>query len=138
VIPTIVAQALSGSEIRLGDLSPTRDFNYVADTVEGFICAATEERAIGRTINLGSGVEISIGDVANMIGHLIGKDLKLVPDEQRVRPQNSEVARLCADATLARDLIGWRTHVALEDGLRRTITWMQENLENYRAKEYAV
>jgi nucleoside-diphosphate-sugar epimerase len=138
VIPTIVAQALNGSEIRLGALTPTRDFNYVSDTVEGFLRTAEEDRAIGKTINLGSGTEISIGDLATLIGRLMNKRLTLVPEEQRVRPENSEVDRLCADATLAGDLLGWRSNVELEEGLRRTIAWIELNLQNYRAKEYAV
>jgi dTDP-glucose 4,6-dehydratase len=138
VIPAIVTQALTGSEIRLGALSPTRDFNYVTDTVEGFLCAAMEEDAIGKTINLGSGVEISIGDLANLIGRLMDKELTLVPEEQRVRPEKSEVERLCADATLASKLLGWRARVDLEEGLRRTISWMEENLKSYDSKEYAI
>jgi dTDP-glucose 4,6-dehydratase len=138
VIPAIVTQALTGSEIRLGALSPTRDFNYVTDTVEGFLCAAMEERVIGKTINLGSGVEISIGDLANLIGRLMDKELTLVPEEQRVRPEKSEVERLCADATLASKLFGWRARVDLEEGLRRTISWMEENLKSYDSKEYAI
>jgi NAD dependent epimerase/dehydratase len=138
VIPTIITQALSGSEVRVGSLSPTRDFNYVTDTVEGFLCAASEPQAIGKTINFGSGVEISIGDLARLIGRLLGKDLTLVSEEQRVRPENSEVERLCADSSLAQQLLGWRPRVSLEEGLRQTITWMEDNLGNYRIKEYAV
>jgi dTDP-glucose 4,6-dehydratase len=87
---------------------------------------------------LGSGKEISIGDLATLIGRLMNKRLTLVPEEQRVRPENSEVDRLCADATLAGDLLGWRSNVELEEGLRRTIAWIELNLQNYRAKEYAV
>jgi NAD dependent epimerase/dehydratase len=138
VIPTIIAQALSGDEVRVGALSPTRDFNYVSDTVEGFLCTACQPQAIGRTINIGSGVEISIGDLASLIGRLLGKELVLVPEEKRVRPGNSEVERLCADATLAHELLRWHSRVRLEDGLRQTIAWMEDNLQSYRAKEYAV
>ena len=138
VIPTIVTQALSGFEVRVGTLSPTRDFNYVADTVEGFLCAASEPQAIGKTINFGSGVEISIGDLAKLIGRLLDKDLTLVPEEQRVRPDKSEVDRLCADSALAQQLLGWRSRVSLEEGLRLTIAWMEDNLGNYRLKEYAI
>jgi dTDP-glucose 4,6-dehydratase len=97
-----------------------------------------EEDAIGKTINLGSGVEISIGDLANLIGRLMDKELTLVPEEQRVRPEKSEVERLCADATLASKLLGWRARVDLEEGLRRTISWMEENLKSYDSKEYAI
>jgi NAD dependent epimerase/dehydratase len=138
VIPTIITQALSGSEVHVGSLSPTRDFNYVTDTVEGFLCAATQPQAIGKTINFGSGADISIGDLAKLIGRLLGKDLTLVSEEQRVRPENSEVERLCADSSLAQQLLGWRSGVSLEEGLRQTISWMEDNLGNYRIKEYAV
>jgi NAD dependent epimerase/dehydratase len=138
VIPTIITQALAGSEVRVGALSPTRDFNYVADTVEGFLCAASEPKAIGRTINFGSGLETSIEDLARLIGNLLGKDLTLVPEEQRVRPENSEVERLCADSGLAQRLLGWRSRVSLEQGLRQTIAWTGDNLGNYRIQEYAV
>ena len=138
IIPTIITQALSGSEVRVGSLLPTRDFNYVTDTVEGFLATASESQAIGKTINFGSGVEISIGDLAKQIGRLVGKDLTLVSEEQRVRPENSEVERLCADSSLAQQLLGWRSRVSLEEGLRQTIAWMEDNLGNYRIKEYAV
>ncbi len=138
VIPTIITQALSGSEVCVGALSPTRDFNYVSDTVEGFLSIASEPRAIGKTVNFGSGVEISIENLAKLIGRLLAKELILVPDEQRVRPEPSEVERLCADSALARQLLGWRSRVSLEEGLRQTITWMADNLGNYRIKEYAI
>jgi NAD dependent epimerase/dehydratase len=138
VIPTIITQAMSGSEVRVGALAPTRDFNYVSDTVEAFLCTAGEPQAIGKTIHFGSGTEISIGDLAKLIGQILGKDLTLLPEEQRMRPEKSEVERLCADATLAHRLVGWRSRIGLEEGLRQTIAWMEENLHNYRIKEYAV
>ena len=138
VIPTIITQALSGSEIRVGSLAPTRDFSYVSDTVEGFLAAANEPSAIGKTINFGAGVEISIGDLANLIGRLMDKELTLMPEEQRVRPEASEVERLCADTRLAHQLLAWRSQVSLEEGLRQTIAWMGDNLGNFRAVEYAV
>jgi NAD dependent epimerase/dehydratase len=138
VIPTIITQALAGSEVHLGALSPTRDFNYVTDTVEGFLCAASEPHAIGKTINFGCGVEISIEGLAKLIGRILRKDLTLVSEEQRARPEKSEVDRLCADSALAHQLLGWQSHVSLEDGLRQTIAWMEDNFGNYRVKEYAV
>src|SRR5208283_2700345 len=138
VIPTIITQALSGSEVCVGALSPTRDFNYVSDTVEGFLFTAAADRAIGKTINFGSGVEVSIGDLAKSIGRLLGRELTLVLEERRVRPEKSEVERLCADATLAHELLGWSCRFSLEEGLRRTISWMEDNLQRYRVKEYAV
>jgi len=138
VIPTIITQALAGSEIRLGSVFPTRDFNFVDDTVEGFICAAASERAIGQVINFGSGVEVSIQELLAEIESLLGKKLTLVGDSARVRPENSEVERLCADATKARELLGWSPRVQLKDGLCRTISWIEQNLGGYRVSSYAV
>jgi NAD dependent epimerase/dehydratase len=138
IIPTIITQALVGSEVRLGSLLPTRDFNFVADIVEGFICAATVQDAIGQVINFGTGMEVSIGQLADTLGRLIGKELNLITENQRVRPENSEVERLCADATLAQDILGWKPSVCLQDGLRQTIEWFERNLHCYRADAYAV
>lgn len=123
VIPTIIAQGLAGSVIRLGATSPTRDLNYVDNTVDGFMRAASSDDAIGRTINLGTGREISIGDLAAMIAHMMGRELQVVHDGRRDRPQGSEVERLVADAGLAHQLIGWRPELTLEVGLGRTIEW---------------
>ncbi len=138
VIPTLITQALTGSEIRLGSLLPTRDFNFVEDTVEGFIATAGSERAIGQAINFGTGVEISIADLAIMVGGLLGKELNLVAEEQRVRPSNSEVVRLCADAAKARELLGWSPRFPLQEGLQRTIEWVRRNLQEYRTGLYAI
>lgn len=138
VIPTIITQAMSGSEVKVGSLAPTRDFSYVSDTVEAFLSTASERQAIGKTVHFGSGNEISVGDLAKLIGRILGKELTLVTEEQRKRPENSEVERLCADTSLAHKLVGWSSRISLEEGLRRTIAWMAENLQNYRNKEYAV
>jgi dTDP-glucose 4,6-dehydratase len=138
VIPTIIAQALAGTEVRLGSLTPTRDFSFVADTVEGFIAAATTPEATGQVINLGSGTEISVQELAGTVGNLLGRKLMLVAEEHRVRPENSEVERLCADATKAHNVLGWTPSVSLEDGLRRTIVWIEQNLSTYRTDAYAV
>jgi NAD dependent epimerase/dehydratase len=138
VIPTIITQALSGSEVRLGSLNPTRDFNFVSDIVEGFIAAASSRQAVGQVVNLGSGVEISVEKLASTLGGILGKNLKLVTEEERVRPENSEVERLCADASKARELLGWASSTSLEDGLRQTIAWIEQNLQAYRVDSYAV
>lgn len=138
VIPTIVAQCLAGDVIRLGNLSPTRDLNYVANTVDGFVRAATSPKAVGQTINLGSGREISIGDLAELICQIIGAPARIDCQQQRLRPEKSEVERLLADNTLARDLLGWSPAVDLEEGLGRTIEWFRENLSRYRTHVYAV
>ena len=138
VIPTIITQALAGTEVRLGSLTPTRDFNFVADIVEGFIAAASSKQAVGEVINLGSGAEVSIQKLASILGGILGKSLKLVTEDERVRPENSEVERLCADATKARELLGWASSTSLEDGLRQTILWVEQNLQAYRVNSYAI
>src|ERR1019366_5400304 len=106
--------------------------------VEGFIAAASSEQAVGEVINLGSGAKISVQKLASTIGELLGKKLTLIAEDQRIRPENSEVERLCADATKARQLLGWTSCVSLEDGLRQTIAWVEENLKTYRVDTYAV
>jgi dTDP-glucose 4,6-dehydratase len=136
VIPTIVTQALCGTEIRLGEVRPTRDFNYVADTVAGFVAAAESREAVGQVINLGTGEETSIEEVARAILGLTGKELPIVRDEERVRPAASEVDRLCADPSRARDLLGWQPAHTLEQGLSETIAWIRENLDRYRVGRY--
>lgn len=138
VIPTIVTQALKESEITLGNLEPTRDLNYVADTVEGFIKAAEAPNAAGEVINLGTGREISIGKLAEMILNMLGKALPVLNAEERVRPKGSEVDRLCADNRKAKELLGWEPKYTLEEGLNRTIEWLTENHEQYRTDIYAV
>lgn len=138
VIPTIISQALAGSEVRLGSLTPTRDFNFVADMVAGFVAAAERREAVGQVMNLGSGVEVSVQKLSSILGDLLGKKLTLVAEAQRIRPENSEVERLCADATKARELLGWTSSISLEDGLRQTIAWVEQNLHTYRVDSYAV
>jgi NAD dependent epimerase/dehydratase len=138
VIPTIITQCLRGEEVRLGSLAPTRDLNFVTNTIEGFMLAGLSEKALGRTINLGSGREISIGDLAELIGKLSGHPVRITSDDQRIRPEKSEVGRLLACNALANEILGWQPHVSLEDGLRETIAWFRENTRRYRPDEYAV
>lgn len=138
VIPTIITQCLRGNAVRLGSLHPTRDMNFVANTVSGFVLAAERPEAVGKTINLGSGREISIGDLAQLIGRLVGKPIEIITDDARVRPEKSEVERLIADTTLARTVLEWKPEVSLEDGLRLTIDWLRQHLERYRPDVYAV
>ena len=138
VIPAIITQALTRDAIRLGNLEPTRDLNFVTDTAEGFIRAAESPAAVGRVINIGTGQEISIGELAARILQMLGKDLPIICEDQRVRPDKSEVERLCADNRVARELLGWEPRVTLEEGLRRTIAWLQENNERYKPGVYAI
>lgn len=138
VIPTIISQCLAGKLVKLGNLHPTRDLNYVSNTVDGFLLAAETPSAVGNTINLGSGQEISVGDLAKKISRLIDKSIKIECEEERVRSENSEVGRLLADNKLARSLLGWEPKVGFEDGLKRTIGWIRENMERYNHSAYNV
>lgn len=138
VIPTIITQCLTGNGVRLGNLHPTRDLNYVSNTVDGFLLAAANPEAIGRTINLGSGREISIGDLAKLIIRLIGRPIDIDSEERRVRPDKGEVERLLADNTLARTLLGWKPAISLEEGLERTIEWIRQHRERYRSDVYVL
>ncbi len=138
VIPTIISQALTREEIHLGALTPMRDFTFVTDTADGFIRMAQVEAAVGQEINIGAGDCISIGDLAHRIMHLVGRDLPIVTEDQRLRPEKSEVMRLHASNTKAHDLIGWEPRVSLDEGLSRTIAWIQKHLDRYRPEIYEV
>lgn len=138
IIPTIIGQALANEPIRIGNVSPTRDFNYVADTVRGFLMNAESEKAVGQVMNLGSGKEISIGELARTICGMIGAECHIVQENDRIRPLGSEVERLCAMSDKAEQLAGWRPEVSLQDGLAKTIAWMRSNIEYYQSKVYVV
>ncbi len=138
VIPTIISQALAGSSVRLGALTPTRDLNFVDDTVQGFMRVAATDAAVGQVTNVGSGREISIGDLARLILDLLGSDVAIECDEQRLRPEKSEVERLLCDNSKARRLLGWEPGVTLEEGLQRTIAWLRDNQHRYKAGIYNV
>lgn len=138
VIPTIITQALARDQIRLGDLTPRRDLTYVEDTVAGFMAAGEASDVAGQTINLGSDQEISIGDLAQKIIALVGRNVEIVMDEQRLRPKQSEVRRLWSDNRKARELLGWQPRTSLDDGLLKTIQWISLHLDRYRLGEYQV
>jgi NAD dependent epimerase/dehydratase len=138
VVPTIIGQALRGEVVRLGRLTPTRDLNFVADTVDGFVEIGGSPATVGKTLNIGSGREISIGELAHLIFGLLGQKCIVEEDQTRLRPDASEVDRLLADSRLAKDLTGWHPQHTLEDGLIRTIEWMRSNLDKYRTEVYAV
>jgi nucleoside-diphosphate-sugar epimerase len=145
VIPTIIAQIASGARtIKLGAVHPTRDFNHVRDTVRGFVAVSECDAAVGQVVNIGSNYEISIGDTARLIADAMGRDVEFTCDEQRLRPTGSEVERLWADNTRARDLAGWVPEYAGIDGLRRglteTIAWFANpaNLRRYKAGLYNI
>jgi NAD dependent epimerase/dehydratase len=135
IIPTIASQLIAGGPVRLGATTPTRDFVYVGDTVEGFLLAATAD-ALGEIVQLGTGQEISVGELARVIADLCGASLTLRVDEDRLRPEASEVQRLVADAARAKALLGWSPTVTLTEGLRRTIEWLRNDPSVARAREY--
>lgn len=138
VIPTIIMQALTKPEINLGNLVPTRDLNFVKDTADGFIKVAESAATLGEVINIGTGKEISIGDLVKLILEIMGLDLPIRSDDQRIRPDASEVDRLCAENTKAHELAGWTPKSTLREGLAETIAWIKENLETYRPNIYSV
>lgn len=143
VIPTIITQILSGSrKIKLGALTPTRDFNYVKDTVNGFIAALESDKGLGEVVNLGSNFEISIGDTAKLIAESMNVQIEIITDEVRFRPKESEVDRLWADNTKALKLFGWQPNYnkkeGFKDGLVETIEWFSQsnNLSSYKSNIY--
>lgn len=139
VIPTIITQALAGHEvIRLGNLTPTRDFNYVRDTVSGMIAVGLSEKAVGQVLNIGSSREISIRDLVGQIESIVGRKIAVEQEDVRVRPGSSEVDRLLCNNRLAYELAGWRPQYTLEEGLLETVQWFEENLVLYKPNLYNI
>jgi dTDP-glucose 4,6-dehydratase len=136
VIPTIITQALTRPVIRLGNLDTTRDFTYVQDTVNGFLMAAQAEGVEGKTLNLGTGQEIRIGDLVQKIAQKVNKPVKVEVDTERLRPEASEVFRLISNNAMARQELGWRPEIDLDSGLAQTINWISEHLDLYRIGVY--
>ena len=138
VIPAIITQCLTLPRIRLGNIHPTRDFNFVSNTVDGYLRAAAAPEAVGRTINIGSGREVSIEELAKTIAENVGRAVTIEFDKERVRPKDSEVERLVADSSEAQKILGWQPSVSLEKGLQVTIDWLRKHLDAYRPTSYAV
>lgn len=139
VIPTIISQLLSGKEeIKLGSLTPTRDFNYVKDTAAGFIAIAESDQTIGEEINIATQQEISIGELATEIINQINPKARIICDEQRLRPEKSEVNRLLGSNEKIKKLTDWEPHYTFEQGIRETIKWIRDNLNQYKADIYNV
>lgn len=138
VIPTIITQALVGDTLKLGSLDPRRDLTFVSDTVEGFIAAASTPGLEGVTMQLGTGFDVSIGDLVAMVGEVLGRELTVELDEQRVRPALSEVERLISSPERARELTGWEPKVDLREGLSRTIDWLRVHAARVAREGYAV
>ncbi|QOL27080.1 SDR family oxidoreductase [Thalassotalea sp. LPB0316] len=141
VIPTIISQIADGAkQIKLGDLNPTRDFNYVTDTCRGFIALANSDNTVGETVNIGSNFEISVADTLDLIKSLMGSDVEFLSDSQRLRPEKSEVFRLWCDNSKIESLTGFKPEVNIEQGLQKTIDWFvkPENLAKYKSSIYNV
>jgi dTDP-glucose 4,6-dehydratase len=138
VIPTIITQALTRDEVRLGALEPRRDLTFVSDTVEAFLRMGSAEGVVGQEVNIGANDSISIGELAAKILALVGRDVPIVADEQRLRPAGSEVLHLHAARDKARALLGWEPRVTLDEGLRRTVDWIRDHLDRYRPGVYEV
>jgi dTDP-glucose 4,6-dehydratase len=145
VIPTIISQiAAGGRAIRLGALAPTRDFNYISDTVRGFVNVLENEKSVGEVINIGSGHEISIGDTVAVIAKLMNAEVEIARDPERLRPDTSEVERLLASNAKAKKLVAWTPEYAgregFERGLKKTIDWYRnpENLKAYKVDRYNI
>lgn len=138
IIPTIITQMLTRKEIFLGSLYPTRDFTYVSDTVESFIKAAQVHKSIGEVINIGSNFEISIESLVRKISSLIGKKLKITFDKKRIRPKKSEVGRLIANNSKAKELVNWSPKVTIDEGLKKTIKWIEKNIKLYKTNIYNI
>lgn len=142
VIPTIITQALSSPIVRLGSLDTRRDFTYVADTVAGFLCAAITPGVEGQVFNLGTGSDVTIGEVAEILidqavrARQLTQRPQIICDAERLRPQNSEVLRLISDNRKARDVLGWQPRVSLEDGLAQTLGWIDGHMDLYRPGVY--
>lgn len=138
IIPTIISQALTRNKVNLGALTPTRDFTYVSDTVEGFIKVAESEKSIGTVINTGSNYDISIKDLADKIIQIIGKDVEIISEETRLRPKTSEVNQLKASYDKANELISWKPEITLDEGLAKTIDWISSHSDLFKQEMYVV
>jgi len=138
ILPTIIRQALNRSTIRLGSLEPVRDMNFVADTIDAYVRIAHCDAALGRVVNVGSGRGHTVREMVEGVSKILGKQLQVSSDEQRVRPPSSEVAELIADASLAKELFGWQPSTSFEDGLKATIDWFAGSRFSHDPAEYVV
>ena len=136
VISTIISQALTKEKVYLGSLHPTRDYTYIDDVIEAFIKIAESPNSVGEVINIGSNFEISIRDIAKKVMAIMGKNMEIVTDPKRIRPEKSEVERLWCDNTKAVKLLGWQPKVSFDEGLRRIIEWISDNIDLYKPELY--
>jgi NAD dependent epimerase/dehydratase len=138
VIPTIIIQALNKGKIRLGSLTSTRDLTFVQDTVQGFIAFAECEKTMGEVVNLGSGFEVSINQIVELVSDCLGKRIEVIKEKERIRPKKSEVERLFSDSGKAKSLFGWDPKTNLKEGMKKTINWIEEHMEKYKEGVYNI
>ena len=138
VIPTIITQALVMDEIKLGSLFPVRDLTFVKDTVRGFIKIAECDKSIGETINIGSGKGVTIAELAQRVAGLLNKDIRVITEEERIRPEKSEVKKLICDNAKAKQLMDWNPEYSLEEGLIETVEFIKKNFARYKTEIYNI
>lgn len=136
VIPAIIIQALAGDIVRLGSLEPVRDLTYVKDTIQGFLSLAKSQECVGEVINIGTGQGVTVNELVLLISKILGKELHVVTEQERKRPEKSEVMKLICDCSKAKKILDWRPKHSLEDGLREVIAWIRENLSRYKMEIY--
>ncbi|MFQ6032758.1 MAG: GDP-mannose 4,6-dehydratase [Candidatus Zixiibacteriota bacterium] len=138
VIPSIITQALLKKKVNLGSISPTRDLTYVGDSASGFIAFAECEKTVGEVVNLGSNREVSISQLIEIVSTCLNKKIKVNKEEKRVRPEKSEVERLLSDSSKAKALFGWNPKIDIEEGIRKTVGWMEKNIDRYKEEIYNI
>ena len=138
IVPAIISQALTDGPVKLGSVKPVRDLTYVKDTVSGFLATACSKECVGTTINIGTGQDVAISDLVTIISRVMGKDLDLKIEQNRIRPEKSEVWKLICDSSRAREVTGWKPKYSLEEGLRDSIEWIRENLSRYKVDIYNI
>ncbi|MCG3775524.1 MAG: GDP-6-deoxy-D-mannose reductase [Nitrospira sp.] len=138
VIPTVIRQLLVGNQVRIGNTNPTRDFNFVANTVDAFSVTALSSQAIGKTVHFGSGHEISVGDMIRLAANVLGREVEIVSEVVRIRKEGSEVERLIADNNYAKEMLGWTPSISFEEGLRRTIDWFRDRPQPTEVSNFVI
>jgi dTDP-glucose 4,6-dehydratase len=138
IIPTIITQALTSNTIKLGSITPVRDLTFVNDTVKGFLMLAESKKAIGKTINIGTGRGVTMGELANQIIDIVNPKAKIICEDERIRPEKSEVMKLICDNCLIQKITGWQPQYTLEEGLIPTIEWMKQHISDYKAGIYTI
>jgi len=138
IIPSIITQALLRGKINLGSVFPTRDVTFVKDSVEGFIAFAECDKTVGEVVNLGSNHEVSINQIVTLVSNCLGKRIEIKTDKKRIRPKKSEVERLFSDSSKAKSLFGWNPKISIEEGIRKTISWIEKNIDRYKDEIYNI